>query len=326
MIISLIAALLGSITVMLVLGILTGQLQRTPRRAMERILKLEASRLKQAPDTAEKTPVNLLRADKVSNNERISAFFRRFDWSIRRAETLDRANIPLKVSEYALALAAGGAIVGAITMWLTGFPPAGLVTLVVFIFIVEWWVRRRVHSRIDKFNEQLPAALQMMAVSLQSGFSISDSIRTVSQDLEPPLADEFGRLLDETRAGASFEDSLERLQGRIESPDLNIAIEALTVHAKVGGNLGEILDQVAGTMREREKLRREIRSLTAQERMSANIVAALPIWVLGFMFVSSPETVEALWTTTTGTYVLIAAALFEVAGFMVTRRVTQVEV
>ena len=108
MIISLIAALLGSVTVMLVLGILTGQLQRTPRRAMERILKLEASRLKQAPDTAEKTPVNLLRADKVSNNERVSAFFRRFDWSIRRAQTLDRANIPLKVSEYALALAAGG--------------------------------------------------------------------------------------------------------------------------------------------------------------------------------------------------------------------------
>jgi len=132
--------------------------------------------------------------------------------------------------------------------------------------------------------------------------------------------------MDETRAGGSFEDSLIRLQARVQSPDLDIAIQALLVHARVGGNLGEILEQVGETMRDREKLRRDIKSMVAQEQASANIVALLPVWVLGLMTLLSRETVEALWTTSTGFIILAAAIAFEVVGLFLTRRVTKVEV
>lgn len=325
------AAILGALSVMLLVSALSGQLTLTRRRALNRAMRLEAQRFRPAEPTAAAAPggearASLLRNQSLSGNKALNSFLHRFSWSLTRAQTLERADLPLKVGEYAMILAFLGLSLAVLVTLITGFIIAGLVVGAVAVLVVEWWVVRRTKIRTDKFNEQLPTALQMMAVSLQSGFSISDAIRTVANDMDPPLSEEFGRIMDEARAGGSFEDSLHRLEERIESPDLHIAIQALTVHARVGGNLGEILDQVAATMREREKLRREVRSMTAQERVSANIVALLPFWVLGFTFVVSKEAVAPLWETSTGHIIAAVAIAFEVVGLILTRRVTKVEV
>lgn len=326
MIAPIIAAVLTAMAVMAVVSVVFGELGMTRRRALERAMRIRSGPVQAQVAVPPPVTTSLLRRDAYAGNESISAFFRQFDWAHRRAELMDRADVPLKVSEYVLIVGVSTAIVALGLIALTGFLPAGLVGGLGVILVGEWYVHSRANGRVNKFNEQLPTALQMMAVSLQSGFSIADAIRTVAEDLDAPLSTEFSRILAESRAGGSFEDSLHRLHERIDTPDLQIAIQALTVHARVGGNLGEILEQVATTMREREELRREIRSLTAQERISANIVALLPIWVLGIMFFMSRETVEILWTTSTGHWMALAAICFEVVGFLLTRRVTKVEV
>ena len=320
-----IAAVLGSLAVVALVSAVSGQFSWTRRRALDRAMSFHSvPRHPEAPPAPERG--SLLRKDSIARNAQLSAFFRRWDWSVRRGELLERADLPLKVSEYLLIVGIVVVVGVGLALWLTGFWPAAIVVAALAVAWPEWYVHRRASQRVDKFNEQLPGALQMMAVSLQSGFSIADAIRTISSDMDPPLADEITRILDETRAGGSFEESLLRLNERINSPDLKIAIQALTVHARIGSNLGEILEQVAETMREREKLRRDVRSLTAQERTSANIIALLPIWVVGFMMLISRETIEPLWTTFTGQWVALGALCFEVAGFILTRRVTKVEV
>ena len=205
MILPLLAALLVGLSVLMLFSAITGQLGATRRRTLDRAMRFEARRLiDDAKEKGDEQRLSLLRSDKVSGNVQVSAFLRRFAWSERRAVSLERANLPLKVSEYALILFMSSLVLGVAAAILSGFIPAGFfVAFFVFSFI-EWRVRRKANARGAKFDEQLPTALQMMAVSLQSGFSIADSIRTVSVDMDAPLADEFGRLLDETRAGGSF--------------------------------------------------------------------------------------------------------------------------
>ena len=323
----LVAALLGALTIFVVLGLLTGQLSRTRRQVMARALRVEARRvMEDAVESGDTARVELLREDAISANPHLSRVLRRFSWSERRAVTLEQGALPLKVSEYAFILGAGFLVAGVAAAWLSGIPPAGLLAGAGAVLVGEWYVTRRAKQRINRFNEQLPAALQMMAVSLQSGFGIMDAIRTVGQDMEPPLSEEFSRILDETRAGGSFDESLERLTERIGTPDLRIVAQALTVHRSVGGDLGQILGQVAQTMREREKLRRDIISMTTQERMSATIVAMLPLWCVGLFLVIQPELIQPLWQDRTGQIMAGAAILLEVLGFILMRKVTTVEV
>lgn len=327
MILFIAAALFGALTIFFVIGLLTGQLDRTRRREMERVLRLERTRL-QTEAVAEGNDVRaaLLREDTVSDNEALSAFLRRFSWVKARAVTLEQGDVPLKVSEYALLLAMGYISLAVVATLITGFLPAGFLIGLGAIFIGEMFVTKRAKNRISQFNLQLPVALQMMATSLQSGFSTMEAIRTVAREMDAPLSQEFQRILEEARAGASFETSLERLAARIATPDMRIMTQALSVHREVGGNLGEILGQVAATMRERSELERHIKSLTSQERMSALLIAALPFLIIAMVGLSAPELISILWTTTIG-YVLVGVALvLETIGFWLMRRVMTIEV
>lgn len=321
---------LAALTIFLFLRLLGGAANGRKRRIIDRARQLERQRLEReqaiAPASPDTVRSSVIRDEGLSSNQRVASFLRRFQWSRRRAQTLERADLPLKVSEY-LAIVAGLAIVGgALTGWITDFIPAGLVVAAAFVLAGETWVGRRAAKRLERFNQQLPQALQMMSTSLQSGFGIMDSIRTVARDMDPPLSQEFGRLLNEARAGGSFEESLQRLNERIGGTDLLFVVQALTVHRKVGGDLGAILNRVAATMREREKLRRDILSMTAQERISAIIIALLPIWAVGFFLVTSPDTINELWTTQTGQIMLTIGIGLEVIGFFLTRRVVRIEV
>lgn len=321
------AGAVGSLAIFTLIGVLTGQFSHTRREIMDRIMRLESQRV--AEDVVAKGDIahaELLRTESLSSNEAVNAFLGRFGWASARAKTLEQAQWPLKVSEYALMLAIGFGVIATVVVFFTGFLPAGVLAGLAAVIVGEWYVKRRARKRIDLFNVQLPIALQMLATSLQSGFSIMDSIRTMARDMESPISDEFGRILDETRAGGSFEDSLERLSQRVGGTDLNIMIQALTVHRQIGGDLGEILGQVAETMREREQLRRDIMSETAQERMSASIVALLPVFVVGMFFFMQRDLVAPLWEEGFGQIMAGIAIVLEVAGFYLMRKVTEVEV
>lgn len=319
--------LLGALAIFLAAGALTGQFEAGRRRMVQRALEMESRRLQhEAAEAGDEVRAQLLREDAVASSPLLSAMLRHFSWSERRAATLVAAALPLKVSEYAsillisfIAVSVGGWLV-------SGFAPAGLGAGVLAVLVIELWVRRRAGGRSKRFNEQLPAALQMMSIALQSGFGIMEAIRTVSREMETPLSDEFRRLLDEVAAGGSLEESLERMASRFASPDMRLVMQALAIHRNVGGNLGEILEQVAETMRERDELRRHIQSLTSQERASSLIVAALPVFVVGMFQFMAPELIAPLWEETTGRIILGVAIGFEVVGFMLMRRVMTIEV
>ena len=326
MILALAAAMAGALAVFVGLGIATQQSGATRRRAMDRALRIEKTRLTTELTEAGDDQGHLLREDQVATNPAVSAALRRVAWTDKRAATLEQGDVPLKVSEYAtillglfVAFAVG---VTAITMFIPGGIAAGLFAVV----FVEYWITRRASIRIAEFNHQLPEALHMMATSLQSGFGIMEAMRTVAREMDEPLSKEFQKILDETLAGGTFERSVERLAERIDSTEMRIVTQALTVHREVGGNLGEILGQVSETMREREELRRHVKSLTSQERSSSMIIAALPILVVGMFMIMAPELIETLWKTTAGHIMIAVSVALQISGFLLMRRVMNIEV
>lgn len=326
MILALAAAMVGALAVFVGLGVATRQSGSTRRRAMERALRIEQSRLETELAEAGEDKGQLLRGDAVATNPALSAALRRVGWSAKRAATLEQGDVPLKVSEYATILLGLFVLFAVAVTVITRFIPGGIAAGLFAVVFVEYMITRRASIRIAEFNHQLPEALHMMATSLQSGFGIMEAMRTVSREMDEPLSKEFQKILDETLAGGTFERSVERLAERIDSTEMRIVTQALTVHREVGGNLGEILGQVSETMREREELRRHVKSLTSQERSSSMIIAALPILVVGMFMIMAPELIETLWTTTAGHIMLGVSVALQISGFLLMRRVMNIEV
>lgn len=320
------AAVVGALAVFVGLGALMQQSGITRRRVMDRALRFEQQRLEKEAAEAGDDRGGLLREDSVASNPALSAALRRVAWTDKRAATLEQGDVPLKVSEYAAILLGLFVLFTVGVTAITLFVPGGIAAGLFAVLFVEFMISRRASKRIAEFNQQLPEALHMMSTSLQSGFGIMEAMRTVAREMDEPLAKEFQKILDETLAGGTFEKSVARLAERIDSMEMRIVTQALAVHREVGGNLGEILGQVAETMREREELRRHVKALTSQERSSSMIIAALPLLVVGMFMIMAPELIQSLWETTAGHIMIAVSLTLQVTGFLLMRRVMNIEV
>jgi len=168
--------------------------------------------------------------------------------------------------------------------------------------------------------------LQMLASGLRAGFGLIQALDSASDQLPNPLATEIRRTLRDTAMGASVEQALSALNQRVGSPDFDIVITATLIQRSVGGNLAEILDNVAHTMRERERIRGEIRTLTSQQRMTGYVIGGIPIG-LGIIFMMiSPEFTGKLFTDPLGRMMLGGAIGMEILGFAVIRKIVNIEV
>ena len=295
------------------------------RRMLDRLATLRAGRESEPADLSAHDR-RLLRDDAVAKNTVIRALLRRVHWTEGRAVRLERADIPLNVSEYALLLGLLFVVVAAVSGLITGLIPVAIIAGGIAVFVAEWLLGFRAQRRGEQFNQQLPHALQIMATSLRSGFGIMEAVRTVGREMDAPLGTAFTRILDEHRVGGSLDVSLNNLATRIESVDFMIVARALQTHRKVGGNLAEILERVAETMREREKLRGHVRAITAEQRFSGFIVGLLPLWVLGFFALVEPSFIAPLWQEPLGRILLGTGAILEVSAFLLMRRIARIEV
>ena len=187
-------------------------------------------------------------------------------------------------------------------------------------------LRLTLSRRADKLREQLPDVLTIMAASLRAGHSFMQSLDTVAKEIAPPAAGEFQRVIAEIRLGRSVEDALEALSERVGSDDFRWAVLAVNIQREVGGNLAEILDNVADTLRERAIMRRQIRVLTAEGRLSAWVLALLPFAIALYMFAVNPDYIGLLFTTTVGLVMLITAAALLVAGVLWMRKIVDIDV
>jgi tight adherence protein B len=242
---------------------------------------------------------------------------------------LERADLTISPGEY-IALRLGLAAVGFIgpMVFLGGVTGlvAALVAALVGYNAPKFYLNQRRQSRIDKLNAQLPEALMMLSNSLKAGFGLLQALSTSIEQLSHPLSTEFARTIHEMNIGSNAEEALIGLSERSGSYDLDIVVTAILVQRTVGGNLGEILDTVGDTMRERIRIRGEIQTLTAQQKLTGLVIGALPIGVGVLFSVLSPGYIDPLFTTLMGKMMLGAAVTLEIVGLLVIRRVLNIEV
>lgn len=322
MMIEMIAAMTGALAVFVGVGALTGQFGYSQRRIAARAVVLQ----RHGSDEAQPRGAVLLKEDAFGEDSSLNKALRRFAWSERRAKLLDKADVALKVSEYVIIAIVAFALVALLVTVISGLWPVGLGFGIIAVLVLEYWVSSRAKKRLALFNKQLPLALESMSVSLKSGFGVMEAVATVVREMDAPVSTEFQRVIDEARVGGSFESGLASMVERIDSQDLRIVARALEIHRKIGGDLAEILDQVAKTMREREELRGHIEALTAQQRFGGMVVGLLPIWVAGVFLVFDPSFISPLWQETAGRILLAVLVAMEAAAFFFMRRIMSIEV
>ena len=244
----------------------------------------------------------------------------------RSEKRLDRAATGMRPAEWlALRMVAAGAgalvLSAVLPVWL-GFP----LGLVVGFALPAVLLRARIKRRQNVFADELPAMLQLILSSLRSGFTLQQSIEAGVRDDEGPVAEEFTRALSETRINGEFEDAMGRVGERIGSDDMIWLVMALRLQREVGGSLAEVMQTTAETMRERAYLRRHVRTLSAEGRISAYILAALPIGVAAMLTATRPEYVRPLINTPIGLVLLLSAVLLMVIGGVWLRASVKIEI
>ncbi len=190
----------------------------------------------------------------------------------------------------------------------------------------KMWVSRRQVSRLNAFNDQLADTIVLMSNSLRSGMSLLQGMDMVSKEGNPPISEEFARVTREVGLGISPQDALLHLVRRIRSDDLDLMVTAINVQHEVGGNLARILNTIADTIRERVKLKGEIRTITSQQRMSGYILALLPVFVGGFLALASPGYIMPMFSGFPYLILPIAGGVSIVLGFLVIREIVNIEV
>ncbi len=243
-------------------------------------------------------------------------------WSL----DLERAGMTLNAKEYLILRLAVSLVPSVVCLLLIPVPIVALLVSPLGFLAVGFWLKRRITSRTHKMEAQLAELLQMLASALRAGFGLVQAMEQASDQLPAPISVELRRSMRDMAMGASVEAALGSLNDRVGSRDFDIVITAILIQRAVGGNLAEILDNVAHTMRERERIRGEIRTLTAQQRMTGFVIGGIPVALLGIFLVISPDFAMLLFTDPLGRMMLGAAAVMEVFGFFVISRIVNIEV
>jgi Flp pilus assembly protein TadB len=243
------------------------------------------------------------------------------------AERLDWAGITRSPAEWLLLGACGCVVLAGTLTVLTHNALIGIpVGVLAVALAMRLYVSFKIARRRAAFSEQLPDVLQLIAGSLQSGFSLPQALDAVVREDTQPAAGEFSRALAEARIGADLEDAMQRVADRMASADLRWTVMAIRIQREVGGNLAEVLLTTMGTMRERAFLRRQVRALSAEGRLSAIILIALPILVGTWFFYSDPNYMRLLYTTVPGLIMFVSAGVFVVLGALWMRKLINIEV
>ena len=225
----------------------------------------------------------------------LSRVMERQDWSARMATSLARADLKLKPAEF-LVVWAVTPIFFVLFAFVIGlvFPvartPIGLfVFFLLGAFMPRMYLKRRQGKRLNEFNKQLPDTINLLANSLRAGSSFLQGIEMVSREGRPPISTEFERVLREMNLGVSMAATLDNLVRRVASEDLELMVTAIAIQSQVGGNLATVLDAIAFTIRERVRIKGEIKTLTAQQRYSGYVITGLPVALGGLLALISPS-------------------------------------
>ena len=240
---------------------------------------------------------------------------------------LARADLKVTVGEFlvlqvvvALGIAVGG-------YFLFNTIVLAILAAVIGWFAPRWFVSYRQGKRLRDFSDQLGDALNLMVNGLRSGYSVLQAMEAVAREMPPPIAGEFARVVQEVQIGLPLDQALNNMLRRIKSDDLDLCITAINVQREVGGNLAEILDVISFTIRERVRIKGEVRTLTAQGRYSGYVISLLPIGLALVLFCVNKPYVERLFTSGFCGWAMVVCGLLMIGtGFIAIQKIVTIEV
>ena len=275
---------------------------------------------------AEDVEVVLARNELMSEIPAVNRILIRLQSALHLKRMLDQADLHITPSRLMMFSFMSGTL-GALATSVVS--PLILVMLLVGIvtasipFVHVWWRRRK---RFNQFLENLPDALDLISRALSAGHGFSEALHMVSSEMPDPIAMEFRKTYEEQNLGLSLKLALENLAQRIPLLDLRMCITAVLIQKETGGNLAEILEKVAHTIRERFRIMGDLKTLTTSSRMSAWLLCALPIFVALAVTVMNPEYMSVLWKDPRGHYLIAAAMFMQITGMLIVRKILNIKI
>lgn len=309
-------------TALLVIG-LYDLVTAEKRLVGDRLSKYTAADTFSRPETGETggrrlSPSSLFR--------RASRIFAARGYAARLEQELIRADLPLKGEEYILLNILTAVVPALLSLLLLANAGLALVLCVLGAVAPRLVLGMAQQRRLSQFNSQIGDSLVIMANALRAGFSFFQAIEIVGREMPAPIATEFNRTLREMNLGTPLDEALLNLTRRVPSEDLDLVVTAVLIQRHVGGNLAEVLDSISRTIRERVRIQGEIKTLTAQGRVSGMIIGLLPVVVAAFMMVVNPTYIGVLFHTTIGWIMIGMAVVSEVLGLFLIRRIISIEI
>jgi tight adherence protein B len=270
-----------------------------------------------------------LQAERSMLTDWVSRRMEKTSYGDRVSRELARADLKFKVAEYFALIVITTILGGAIT-WLLGDRQlfSMIIGLVFGFFAPRFYVKRQQGRRLTRFNDQLSDMLNLMVNGLRAGYSTMQAMEAISKELPSPISDEFRRVVQEMQIGIPMESALENLLRRIPSDDLDFVVTAINVQREVGGNLSEILDTISFTVRERVRIKGEIRTLTAQVRTSGSVLSLIPFFLTLILWFLNPEYLMSFTEggPLCGAIVGIIVLIMIGTGYLIMMKIADIEV
>lgn len=251
-------------------------------------------------------------------------------WGSGISKELARADLKLKPAEYISLMVILGVGVGFVAWFLGGRSIIiGIIGAAVGAYVPRLYVRRQQNQRLIRFGEQLPDMLNLMVNGLRAGYSTVQAMEAVSKELPPPISAEFRRVVQELQLGVPMEQALDNLLRRIPSDDLDLTITAINVQREVGGNLAEILDTISHTIRERVRIKGEIRVLTTQVMYSGRFLGMMPVFIALALWFLNRDYMMMFFDEDSrmiGIPLLVISVLMIISGYFVMVKIADIEV
>lgn len=316
-------SLISTIFILLILIFLLEYRSRS-RRALARRMRYYAGDLENPQDKPK---------ERISPKERFLNLLRggsRLFHNIRHARGLDfklqQAGIPLLGTEFMALLLLSAVVVGAFAMVIIKRWYAGILAAIIVMAVEYIYVLVRIERRSTSFTNQLGDCLMMVANALRAGFSFLQAMEMISKEMEPPISEEFEHVMRDIGLGATVERALDDMDKRMGSPDFSLVVTAVLIQQQVGGDLAQILDTISETIQDRIKMRREVKTLTTQGRMSGWILILTPIALALFMTSSDPNYLDPLFYHPIGQIILAVTICMEIIGAIVIKRIVDIEI
>lgn len=320
------AGLVAIVTFLLVALIVLAIVLSFGQDEKEKVLRTRMAAVRRAEKRGDiSLDLKLVRDEMLSTVPTLNRLLMRMQWSGKLQDYLNQAGLKVRAAKLLLTAAILGVLAYMITGFFAGFPLPILVGIVVALAPIGYVAWKR-HARMQAFEERFPEALDLLGRAVRAGHAFTTGLEMVGKESPEPVAGEFRTAFEEQNFGLPLRDALVNLAERVPIVDVRFFVTALLVQKETGGNLAEILDELARVIRDRFRIYREVQVKTAQGRLTAGILILLPVTMLIALKFLNPQYVNILFTDPIGPMILIGAGCLQLIGAILLWRIVQIQV